>query len=117
MDPKDGEKPVLRCDIATDVYTGDRVAEAPDIQVGYNSGYGNSDEAAVGRITSDWLTDNLGGTFNGSHLMSPDVVAGILITNQTVKTQTQTLADLTATIMDFYGLAIAPGMVGQNIFE
>ncbi len=117
VDPKDGEKPVLRCDIATDVYTGDRVAEAPDIQVGYNSGYGNSDEAAVGRITSDWLTDNLGGTFNGSHLMSPDVVAGILITNQTVKTQTQTLADLTATIMDFYGLAIAPGMVGQNIFE
>jgi predicted AlkP superfamily phosphohydrolase/phosphomutase len=116
-DPKDGGTPILRCDIATEVYSGDRIDEAPDIQVGYNWGYGNSDEAAVGRITSDWLTDNLGGTFNGSHLMSPDVVAGILITNQTVKTSEQALADLTATILDFYGLDLEPGMVGQNIFE
>ncbi|MFT6715131.1 MAG: putative AlkP superfamily phosphohydrolase/phosphomutase [Planctomycetota bacterium] len=117
VDPKDGGKPILRCDIATEVYSGPRTKEAPDIQVGYNSGYGNSDEAAQGRITSDWLTDNLGGTFNGSHLMSPDVVAGILITNQKVKTESQALADLTATILDFYGLAKTPGMVGQNIFE
>lgn len=117
IDPKDGGKPILRCDIATTVYRGGRVSEAPDIQVGYNWGYGNSDEAAVGRITSDWLTDNLGGTFNGSHLMSPDVVAGILITNQTVKSEAQALADLTASILDFYGLDLEPGMVGQNIFE
>ena len=117
VDPKDGGTPILRCDLATAVYSGARVGEAPDIQVGYNWGYGNSDEAAVGRITSDWLTDNLGGTFNGSHLMSPDVVAGILITNQKVKSEAQALADLTASILDFYGLGLEPGMVGQNIFE
>ena len=118
VDPKDGvSRPVYRCDLAKDVYVGERVAEAPDIQVGYNSNYGNSDEASVGRITNSWLSDNLGGTFNGSHLMSPDVVAGILLTNRELEAGAHGLVDITASILRFYGVDLLPGMIGKPAFK
>jgi predicted AlkP superfamily phosphohydrolase/phosphomutase len=121
VDPKDGvSRPVLRCDLAKDVYEGERLAEAPDIQVGYDANYGNSDEASVGRITNSWLSDNLGGTFNGSHLMSPDVVAGILLTNRPLVEAAQgnhRLVDLTTSILTYYGVDALPGMIGRLAFR
>ena len=84
-DPDTGMKPVLRCDLASEIYAGDRLAEAPDLVVGYNAGYGNSDPASTGGVTSYVIEDNMGGTFNGSHLMAPEVVSGILVSNRSVR--------------------------------
>ena len=117
VDPKDGGRPILRCDLGTKVYSGPRVPEAPDLVVGYNSGYGNSDEASLGRVTSAWLSDNLGGTFNGSHLMCPDVVAGILLTNQKLTAGTHALPDVTAAVLRLYGVAVPKDMVGVSAFD
>lgn len=115
--PWDGERVVLAADLASDVYHGTRVAEAPDIIVGYNSGYGNSDEATQGRIPSAVLSDNAGGTFNGSHLMHPSVVEGVLLTNARVRSEGARLEDITATILHRYGVPLEPGMTGRPIFE
>ena len=117
VDPKTGERPVYRCDLASEVYVGERVAEAPEIQVGYNSNYGNSDEASTGRVTNAWLSDNLGGTFNGSHLMSPDVVEGILLTNRELEPGQHRLEDLTTSILSFYGVEPIEGMIGELAFK
>ena len=117
VDPKNGDRPVLRCDLAAEVYAGDRIGEAPEIQVGYNSNYGNSDEASTGRITNTWLMDNVGGTFNGSHLMSPDVVEGILLTNRKLEDGKHRLEDLTTSILAFYGVAPLEGMIGELAFQ
>ncbi|MEZ6015362.1 MAG: alkaline phosphatase family protein [Planctomycetota bacterium] len=113
----DGAQVVLAADIATAVYQGERVSDAPDIIVGYNSGYGNSDEATQGRIPAAVLSDNLGGTFNGSHLMHPSVVEGVLLTNRRVSAPRPKLEDITATILKRYGVAPEPGMVGHAIFD
>ncbi len=115
--PWDGEQVVLAADLATDVYQGQRVAEAPDIVVGYNTGYGNSDEATQGRIPNAVLSDNAGGTFNGSHLMHPSVVEGVLLTNARVRSERARLEDITATILHRYGVALEPGMTGRPLFE
>ena len=115
--PWDGERVVLAADIATEVYTGERVAEAPDIIVGYNSGYGNSDEATQGQIPHAVLSDNLGGTFNGSHLMHPSVVEGVVLTNARVRGERAALEDITATILQRYGLPLEPGMTGRSVIE
>jgi predicted AlkP superfamily phosphohydrolase/phosphomutase len=112
-----GERPVLRCDRATDVYHGARVAEAPDLVVGYNAGYGNSDESSLGRVPHDVLTDNLGGTFNGSHLMAPEVVPGLLLSNRKVRAGSFGLEDLTVEILRQYGIAPGPGMRGSPVLE
>jgi predicted AlkP superfamily phosphohydrolase/phosphomutase len=112
-----GERVVLRCDPASEVYHGARAAEAPDIIVGYNANYGNSDESSSGRIPHDVLSDNHGGTFNGSHLMSPDVVPGILLTNGAVLGGPHRLEDLTVEILKQYGIAPEPGMRGTPVLR
>ena len=44
-DPKDGEQVVLRMFRGSEAYQGLRTAEGPDMIVGYNRGYGCSDES------------------------------------------------------------------------
>jgi predicted AlkP superfamily phosphohydrolase/phosphomutase len=114
---EDGASVVLRCDLAREVYDGERVAEAPDMLVGYNSGYGNSDPASLGRIPHDILEDNLGGTFNGSHLMAPEVVPGVLLTNGRVLDGAHRLEDLTVEILRQYGIERTAGMNGRPVLQ
>ena len=113
----EGEPIVLVADLAKDVYQGTRTAEAPDIQVGFNAGYGNSDASSTGRIPHDILTENMGGTFNGNHLMAPEVVPGILLTNGQVRPGAHALEDLTIEILGQYGLQPGEGQNGHRVLE
>jgi predicted AlkP superfamily phosphohydrolase/phosphomutase len=112
-----GVRVVLRADITAEVYVGARKDEAPDIQVGYNAGYGNADASSVGRIPNAVLSDNLGGTFNGNHLMAPEVVAGTLLTNGTVLPGEHSLEDLTVELLKQYGIAPGADLIGHPVFE
>ena len=114
----DGARVVLRADLATDCYSGPRVAEAPDIVVGYNENYGNSDEASSGRIPHEVLCDNdKGGTFNGSHLMAPEVVEGTILANRRVRPGAHRLEDLTVEVLRRHGVAIPPELKGKPVLE
>lgn len=124
VDPKTGRKPVLRCDLAKDIYTGERLAEAPDLLVGYDSGYGNSDDSSLGRIPHEVLVDNCPashkgklGTFNGNHLMHPDVVPGILLSNRPVRDGKFKLEDLTVEVLRQYGIEPPESMKGSPVLE
>jgi predicted AlkP superfamily phosphohydrolase/phosphomutase len=111
-----GKQVVLSADLASEVYAGgDRLEDAPDIVVGYNSGYGNSDEATLGQIPHAVLTDNVGGTFTGSHLMHPSVVSGTLLVNRRVTVEDPRLEDLTTSILDAYGVKPDPAMTGRPV--
>ena len=116
LEDEDGASVVLRADLASSVYTGERLAEAPDLLVGYEQGYGNSDEASLGQIPHAVLSDNLGGTFNGSHLMAPDVVLGTVLANFPLTLEDPRLEDLTVSILEYYGLQAEPEMDGRNAF-
>jgi predicted AlkP superfamily phosphohydrolase/phosphomutase len=124
VDPKTGKHPVLRCDLAKDVYSGARLAEAPDMLVGYDAGYGNSDDSALGRIPHELLVDNSpanhGGklyTFNGNHLMHPDVVPGLLLSNRSLREGSFRLEDLTVEILHRYGIEKPESMKGTPVLE
>jgi predicted AlkP superfamily phosphohydrolase/phosphomutase len=114
---EDGTQVVLTADLARDVYRGERLAEAPDIQVGYNAGYGNSDASSTGRIPHEVLSDNDGGTFNGNHLMAPEVVQGILMTNGKVLPGAHALEDLTVELLKQYGIEPQEGQEGHPVLE
>jgi predicted AlkP superfamily phosphohydrolase/phosphomutase len=116
-DPLDGTQVVLSADITADVYAGDRVAEAPDIQVGFNYGYGNSDASSTGRVPYAILEDNLGGTFNGNHLMAAEVVAGTLLTNAPVAAGAHSLKDLTVEILRQYGITPRSDQTGHPVLR
>jgi len=116
-DPKDGTQVVYVADITEDVYSGGRIPEAPDIQVGFNSGYGNSDASSTGRVPNKLLEDNLGGTFNGNHLMASEVVKGTLITNAPVQEGSHSLRDLTVEILKQYGIAPSVNQTGHPVLR
>jgi len=117
VDEKTGRRVVLRCDLAREIYHGARVGEAPDLLVGYDADYGNSDQASLGEIQNAILEDNLGGTFNGNHLMCPDVVPGVLLTNGQVRPGPHRIEDLTVEILRQFGIPPADGMRGSPVLR
>jgi predicted AlkP superfamily phosphohydrolase/phosphomutase len=124
IDDQTGEHPIYRCDLGKDVYSGIRMAEAPDLLVGYNSGFGNSDASSIGRIPQDVLMDNSPanhgghlGTFNGNHLMHPEIVPGVLLCNRKLRDGKFKLEDLTVEILRRYGIEKPSSMEGRPILE
>lgn len=115
VDEQTGARVVLRADLASEVYRGARLAEAPDVVVGYDSGYGNSDPSTLGRVPHHVLQDNTGGTFNGNHLMAPEVVAGTLLANVPIRDGDHRLEDLTVEILSRYGVEPAPELQGHRV--
>jgi predicted AlkP superfamily phosphohydrolase/phosphomutase len=113
-DPKNGNRVVLRVDRAEDVYSAQRRAEGPDLVVGYDRGYGASDESTLGEITEAVMEDNRS-RWSGNHLMAPDVVPGVLLVNRKLTGSGYDLTDLTATLLAHYGIEPLPGMVGTAI--
>jgi predicted AlkP superfamily phosphohydrolase/phosphomutase len=116
---RDGaRRPIVRCDVTADIYHGARLGEAPELIVGFDAGYGNSDESSLGRIPHDVLVDNdRAGTFNGNHLMAPEVVPGTLLSNQPVADGAHRLEDVTVEILRQYGIALEAGMRGHPVLQ
>ncbi len=113
-DPKGGQRVVVRVDRSEDVYSAERRAEGPDLIVGYDRGYGASDESTLGEITEAVFEDNTS-RWSGNHLMAPEVVPGILLTNRKLRGSGYDLTDLTVALLAHYGIGPAPGMVGEPI--
>ena len=112
-----GKQLAPTADIAKQVYNGERMREAPDIQVGYNTDYQNSDESSVGRIPHAVFAPNMGGTFVGSHLMAHELVPGIVLTNRRILPGEHALEDLTVELLGRYGVQPAEGMEGHRVLE
>jgi len=110
-DPQGGRAAVRRVYRARDVYHGERLAEAPDLVVGYDAGYGCSDDSTLGTVTAAVVEDNIHG-FTGNHLMDPEVVPGILLVNRKLSASGHDLMDVTATLLAQFGVRPADGMVG-----
>jgi hypothetical protein len=58
------------------VFHGERVAEAPDLVVGYNRTYAGSDPSTLGEVTEAVLEDNTS-RWSGNHLIDPRLVPGV----------------------------------------
>lgn len=115
-DPKNGASVIRRVDRASAVYSGARVSEAPDLVVGYDAGYGASDQSTLGEIVDRVLDDNTS-RWSGNHLMAPEVVPGVVLSNRPLAADGYDLTDITATVLAHYGLAVPANMEGENLFQ
>jgi predicted AlkP superfamily phosphohydrolase/phosphomutase len=113
-DPASGRAVVRRVFRGKDVYHGARLAEAPDLVVGYDVGYGASEETTLGEVTAEVIVDNTS-RWSGNHLMDPAVVPGIILSNRKIAGDGHDLTDVTATILALYGLPPNAGMSGRPI--
>jgi len=112
-DPASGDAVVLKVYPAAEAFHGERVAEAPDLVVGYNKGYAGSDPSTLGEITEAVLEDNTS-RWSGNHLIDPRLVPGVLLVNRPGVGEGYDLTDVTASLLAHYGLEPLPGMVGSS---
>jgi len=115
VDPKTGERVILRAFVAKDVYRGPQIGHAPDIVLGFNWGYRISNASPLGRFPKDILEDNTK-KWSGDHMGAPEVIPGILVTNRKIRAESPALYDLTATILNAFGIERPKDMIGENIF-
>jgi predicted AlkP superfamily phosphohydrolase/phosphomutase len=115
IDPKTGEKAVFRAYVAKDVYEGKNLENAPDIILGFNRGCRISWGSPLGRFPKEIFEDNKQ-KWSGDHMGAAEIMPGILVTNQKVKAESPALYDLTATILDIFGIEKPKEMIGKTIF-
>jgi predicted AlkP superfamily phosphohydrolase/phosphomutase len=114
-DPQTKEQVVLRAAVAGDVYSGPHTAEAPDIILGFNRGYRISFKSPLGRTAREIMEVNAE-KWSGDHMGAAEITPGILLTNRPVRAETPALYDLTATILDVFGIERPADMIGKSIF-
>jgi len=114
-DPESGEKPVLKANISKEIYQGTYSNTAPDLIIGYNRGYRASWATPLGQVPENILEDNTQ-KWSGDHCMASEIIPGILFTNRKIVSETPALYDLTATILQVFGIEKPKDMIGISIF-
>ena len=114
VDPKTGERVILRAFIAKEVYHGSQIAHAPDIVCGFNRGYRISWDSPLGSFPKDVFVDN-SEKWSGDHMGAPEVLPGILVANRPIRAEAPALYDVTATILDIFGLPKTQEMIGKTV--
>jgi predicted AlkP superfamily phosphohydrolase/phosphomutase len=114
-DPKTGNKVILKAYKTSEVYSGNYVKDAPDIIVGYNSGFRASWQTALGKIPKVLFEDNTD-KWSSDHCMAHTVVPGILLANKKIVVENPAIFDITATILSEFGIEKGKDMVGKTIF-
>ncbi len=116
-DKRSGAAPVRRVFLRDEIYQGDAAAGSPDLVIGFDAHYGASDDTALGLVPCEGtpLIEDNENYWSGNHLMDPEVVPGILVTNLPVKKKDPTLCDLTATLLHHFDLKIPEEVVGSPV--
>ncbi len=114
-DPETGAQVITTVYRARDVYHGDQTTNAPDLVIGYNRGYRSSDDSALGTITRDVITPNLG-KWTGDHCIDHRWVPGIVLTNRRLSVLDPSLLDMPVTILADFGVPAPVSMTGRNVF-
>ncbi len=117
IDPDTKQRIVRAIYKRDDVYTGEYLGEAPDLQVGFEDGYRVSWQTTLGGAppgivypnTRKWSGDHGGFDYQ--------TTAGVLVTNKPLGTATPRIIDIAPTVLKFYGLAIPDTIDGKPLFK
>ncbi|MEZ4548028.1 MAG: alkaline phosphatase family protein [Thermodesulfobacteriota bacterium] len=115
-DPKNGKQVITKIYRAEDIYSGPFLEDAPDLVIGYNSGYRASWETVLGSFPKEIMRDNKQ-KWSGDHLIEASLVPGILLSNKKISAEHPTLRDLAPTILGEFGIVKQEGMTGNSVFE
>ncbi|MGC9057190.1 MAG: alkaline phosphatase family protein [Candidatus Saccharicenans sp.] len=115
VDPKTGEKVILKAYITKEVFNGPYVDLAPDLILGFNRNYRISWNSPLGNFPRELIEDNPQ-KWSGDHMSAPGVIPGILFSNRPIRLNNPCLEDVTAGILSLFGLEIPAEMTGKSIF-
>ena len=115
-DDADGEVGIQAVYDSTRIYSGPYLDAAPDLIVGYAAGYRASWSAAVGKVTKSVFEDNHK-CWSGDHCVDPNVVPGVLFTNQKWRANNPGIEDMAPTILRLFGVDPPAWMEGNALTE
>jgi predicted AlkP superfamily phosphohydrolase/phosphomutase len=110
-DPANGQPAFQRIYQATKIYRGPYTDQAPDLIVGYASGYRVAWDTAVGRTARQVFHDNTK-AWSGDHCVDPSVVPGVLFCNHKIAEQQPRLLDIAPTVLQLFGIPAPDYMDG-----
>lgn len=114
IDPKNGQKVISCAYISEDNFSKDFIDRAPDIILGFDRGYRISDESALGTLSQEVVSDNMG-WWSGDHCVDPKKVPASFIANFKIQNPVPDIQDVAPTILKYFGIATPAQMTGKAL--
>jgi predicted AlkP superfamily phosphohydrolase/phosphomutase len=108
-DPNTGES-MVSCVRVVPAAEQRRHLHAPDLLVGWKSGYRTSWKSILGTLEKESVFDNKD-KWSGDHCVDPSLVPAILITNKRIGDRPPALSDMAATVLTEFNIP-QPGEIG-----
>lgn len=99
-----------------DVFGGPYMDNAPDLCVGFNSGFRASWQTALGGVPRPLMEDNKK-RWSGDHLIDPGLVPGVIFSNRKIILREPHILDIAPTLCSFFGINKPAEMQGKSLFE
>ncbi len=115
-DERTGHSPVRLVFRPQEEWHGTDPNTAPDIVVGYDWGYRTSWDSPLGQFPREVFVDN-DETWSGDHSIDYRLVPGVFLSNRRITIDDPALYDLTVTVLDEFGVAPLPEMIGEDALE
>lgn len=112
IDPKTAQPVMKGVYKREELYKGPYVQNAPDVVIGYNIGHKVSWESAVNFIGGPVFSDNMK-PWTGDHCFTSLQVPGIFFSNHKISKEKPTLADISPTVLDAFGITPPAFIDGQ----
>jgi len=103
IDKTNSSNPIKRAILAHQHLYGPYLSEAPDLLIGYETGYRASWNCATGKITEEIIEPNTK-SWSGDHCIDPQLVPGVFFSNWKLQEETPALMDIAPTVLDMFGI-------------
>jgi predicted AlkP superfamily phosphohydrolase/phosphomutase len=113
-DPKNGKRVISCAYISEDNFSKDFIQRAPDIILGFDRGYRISDDSALGSLSKEMISDNMG-WWSGDHLIDPKKVPASFISSFKIQKPVPNIWDVAPTILKYFGIATPAQMTGKPL--
>jgi hypothetical protein len=114
-DPVSGEPVVSEVYFPETAFQGRNLKYSPDLFVGFRRGYRASWQTALGAVPKLAIEDNTQ-AWIADHCMASDQVPGVILSNREIGATAPQLWDVTATVLEEFGVPKASGMIGKEVF-
>ncbi len=115
-DSDTGDTAIRNVYVATELYKGPYVDNAPDLVIGYADGYRVSWDCVTG-IVNDVVFEDNRKAWSGDHCLDPEIVPGIFFSSLKINTNQPAIIDVAPTVLDLFGVAPPPYMDGRSLLN
>jgi predicted AlkP superfamily phosphohydrolase/phosphomutase len=116
VDPRTGERPVVKVHRRDDDYSGYDPEVVPDLRVANSDGYRVSWDTVLGGLPCEEIEDN-DKAWGGDHCsLEPRLVKGILLSSRKLRASDPEMADVMPTLLAALGLDVPPGLDGASLW-